>query len=83
MSHPSARPRADLDRRSPRGEFVVGTGRDVVPGSNAIPVLTVKVVDYAGRSPEDAAADVWSTWQHRYPGALIQVVHGDDWTVVR
>jgi hypothetical protein len=75
--------RTSIDHRAPRGEFVVGTGRNIVPGSNAIPVLTVKVVDYAGRSRDDAAADVWSTWQTRYPGALIQVVHGADWEVIR
>lgn len=75
--------RTSVDRRAPRGEFIVGTGRNVVPGSNGIPVLTVKVVDYAGKSRAAAAADVWSWWSTRYPGALIQVVHGDDWDVIR
>lgn len=68
---------------TPRGEFIVGTGRNVVPGSNNIPVLTVKVVDYAGKDPMTAAAEVWADWTTRYPGALIQVVHGDAWEVIR
>ncbi|MBL8926341.1 MAG: hypothetical protein JNM77_08880 [Pseudonocardia sp.] len=83
MSDHAPPTRAAVDRRPPRAEFIVGTGRNVVPGSSAIPVLTVKVVDYAGKDQMTAAAEVWADWQARYPGALIQVVHGDDWDVLR
>jgi hypothetical protein len=70
--------------RGPAGSPVAGTGRDIAPigNYNGIPVLTVKVIDYAGKSRDEAAADVWRVWTARYPGALIQVVHGDAWDVV-
>lgn len=76
--------RATTIRTGPQGSPVVGTGRDIAPvgNYNGIPVLTVKVVDYAGKSRDEAAADVWQIWTARYPGALIQVVHGDAWDVV-
>lgn len=63
----------------PHAAPITHTGHHVVPGSNNIPILTVKVIDYAGKPPDEAAADVWLDWTRRYPGALIQVVHGDAW----
>ena len=79
-----ARRYASVDRRAPAGVPVAGTGGAVIPGSNGIPILTVVIVDYAGKPPMEAAAEVWVDWQTRYPGALIQVVHGvDQWEPLR
>ena len=69
--------------RTPRAVPIAGTGQNLVPGSNGIPVLTVKIVSYGGQTQEVAHQQVWWDWSRRYPGALVQVVEGDDWEALR
>jgi hypothetical protein len=49
-----------------------------------VPTLDVVITFYGGNSREQAAADVWTDWQRRYPNHHIRVHHPDEaWEPVR
>lgn len=74
------------------GELIVGPWKTPDPEPEApaeprecgledmrvIPAIDVVISSYAGNSREEAAAQVWTDWQRRYPHHHVRVHHPDE-----